>query len=327
MTPRRRGPVRSRAVRWSALVLLILAPAATALGATAPDAATPLRPAEDWLGACRAGPPGPVLRRGTAALLTAASLSAAVTGAVVGVDREKVPAQGLDRSGLAFAVDRRSVRARDSRYDRASNWAVGAGVLFPLAVGALSVRAEARRAGRDEGPALRTGLLRRAGLYAQASLLNDGLTLLLKHAVSRPRPVLYRRWSETEGTPRAWAFDAFPSGHASRAACAAALGIMDHLHTRSGAGWGERFAVGLAGGALAGGTAALRVESGEHFPTDAAAGLLLGTACGAGVPLLHGFERPDGTRARPRRADWLAAWGGYAAGLAATAVAFSATGP
>ena len=284
------------------------------------------------------GPPGPRLRRDRLLLLTAAALATSLAGGAIGVDRDVVPAQGLDRSDVTLAIDRRAVRARDERFDRASNWMVGIAVAFPLVAGALGLEAEARAvptdarraAGEDLAPGgdvFIPGMLRRLALYAQASFLNDGLTLLLKNTVSRPRPGLYMPWAEAAGTPEGWSFESFPSGHASRAGCAAAFGVFDHLMTRSYADWREHFATGLAAGALAGATAALRVEAGEHFPTDVAGGLALGVACGVGVPLLHGYAHADGAPVRPRRSAWLASWGGMAAGVALAAAASSLLGP
>jgi membrane-associated phospholipid phosphatase len=42
---------------------------------------------------------------------------------------------------------------------------------------------------------------------------------------------------------------------------------------------------------LAGATSALRVEAGQHFPTDVVVGAVLGISTGVAVPLFHRGEQ------------------------------------
>lgn len=167
---------------------------------------------------------------------------------------------------------------------------------------------------RDPGHPDMQGLAARFVLYAEASLCNDVVTTVLKASVARPRPLLYHDPWDRPSRPSGWNFESMPSGHASRSWCAASFALVDHLYSRPGAGVWEDATVGFTAGAMAGATAALRVRGGAHFPSDVLAGAGIGVACGAGVPLLHGY-RVDGRRATgPNRRRWLAAAGGMAAG-------------
>jgi membrane-associated phospholipid phosphatase len=47
-----------------------------------------------------------------------------------------------------------------------------------------------------------------------------------------------------------------------------------------------------SGGFLASATVSLRVDSGQHFPTDVMVDGLIGTATGVAVPLVHDYVGP-----------------------------------
>lgn len=178
---------------------------------------------------------------------------------------------------------------------------------------ALAIPAVLAMARDPEHPDMR-GLAAGFVLYAEASLFNDVVTTVLKASVARPRPILYHDPWDGPSRPSGWSFESMPSGHASRSWCAASFTLVDHLYSRPGAGAVEDTMVGFAVGAVAGATGALRVRGGAHFPSDVLAGAGIGVACGAGVPLLHGY-RVNGRRApAPSRRRWLAAAWGMAAG-------------
>jgi len=69
------------------------------------------------------------------------------------------------------------------------------------------------------------------------------------------------------------------------------LGMTTHLLQRPQASWVERAGVGFLGGVLAGTTSALRVEAGQHFPSDVLVGAGIGIVSGVAVPLLHRGEQ------------------------------------
>jgi membrane-associated phospholipid phosphatase len=231
-----------------------------------------------------------------------------------------VPAAGLDPTGIHLVVDRRAIRPSSSSALRASDWTVTGAVAFPIFLGLSADR-------NGGNGAWLSGAGRRLALYAEASLFTDALTVLLKRSVARPRPTLYRLQGEAERRADAWSLSSFPSGHATRAGCAAAIGTTDFLRTRPYARWTSHFLAGAVGGMLAATTAALRVEGGVHFPSDAAGGLLLGTAGGTGVSLLHRYETPSGAVARPPRSAWIAAACGMLSGGLLAATLASQLGP
>ena len=69
------------------------------------------------------------------------------------------------------------------------------------------------------------------------------------------------------------------------------MGMTTHLLQRPRASWVERAGVGFLGGVLAGSTSALRVEAGQHFPSDVLVGAGIGVVSGVAVPLLHRGEQ------------------------------------
>jgi membrane-associated phospholipid phosphatase len=85
--------------------------------------------------------------------------------------------------------------------------------------------------------------------------------------------------------------------------------MTEYLLRHPEAGWVSRAAVGLVGGALAGATSTLRVEAGQHFPTDVVVGAGIGIAAGVVVPLVH-----RGRRGMPSTRAWLQTTGGAVAG-------------
>jgi membrane-associated phospholipid phosphatase len=175
-----------------------------------------------------------------------------------------------------------------------------------------------------------SGTLRRSAMYAEALVLAQGLTSVLKNSTSRPRPYAYlpaeRRWDEPAYDVTAdAAFQSMPSGHSSLAFCAASFAMTDNLISRPRARWVERVGVPFVGGALAGMTAAMRVEGGVHFPSDVIAGGLIGTSCGVAVPLLHRYFDAGGrTAPRPSARAWGEAIAGLLAGVGAGILAADA---
>jgi membrane-associated phospholipid phosphatase len=227
----------------------------------------------------------------------------ALTGGLLTLDRRDVPPEGLDPSEISWAVDRRIVGQTDEGADRASDWTRNAALAFPLVLALAS-------------PDDRwSGLGRRGFVYAQALLLSGGLTTLGKQAFGRPRPFTYLPESERPSNPNydvedERAFRSMPSGHTSTAWTAASVGITEHLLTRPDAGTLERTLVAFVGGGLAAATGGLRVESGQHFPSDVLAGTAIGIASGVTVPLLHAGGP------LPSRRSWLEAAAGTLAGAA-----------
>lgn len=129
-------------------------------------------------------------------------------------------------------------------------------------------------------------------LWLETMLLTFGVSSLLKNTVGRPRPYIYNAsWAlEQELTRKDRA--AFLSGHAANATAGAVL--FAELVRRYFPGWAglaRLLAVGIAGG-----TAFLRVKAGKHWPTDAVAGVALGSGVAGAMMWVH---PPDGRTQTP----------------------------
>jgi membrane-associated phospholipid phosphatase len=243
----------------------------------------------------------PIAGVGLAALLGAAAMT---------TDVQTVPAAGLDPSTIHWSVDRDAVGHLSTDANAASNWFRNAAVVYPVALAFASAPSDTRL--RSTGT--------RVVVYGESMLLAGGITSLIKIGDSRPRPFTYVPASSLPDHDRyrtddKRAFHSMPSGHASTTACAASFAITDHLLTRPQAHWLERAAVGFTSGALAASTASLRVEAGQHFPSDVMAGAAIGTATGIGVPLLHRWIAGDHVTPRPTGHAWLQAGAGAVVGI------------
>ncbi|MFC1586537.1 phosphatase PAP2 family protein, partial [Fibrobacterota bacterium] len=107
----------------------------------------------------------------------------------------------------------------------------------------------------------------------------------LKILTKRTRPFVYNRELETGRKYTHFARESFPSGHATYVSTYSTLAAkwFSDYHPESPLKylvWGGAAAVNLT-------TGVAKVYSGDHFPTDVAAGLFLGTLVGWGIPELH----------------------------------------
>ncbi len=126
-----------------------------------------------------------------------------------------------------------------------------------------------------------------AVLYGEALLFNAGITLMVKNAVDRKRPILYHP-QLTAAIKLEGGSDnlrSFWSGHTSVAFCSAVFlsKIYSDLHPARK----SRFLVWGGSLLMATTTAYLRFEAGKHFPTDLIAGAFAGSLIGYGVPHFH----------------------------------------
>lgn len=227
-----------------------------------------------------------------------------LSGRMVDVRFRDVPADGYDPLGIDLSFDRGAVGERHLGASSVSDWTRNAAIAFPFAV-SLATSPRGARTG---------GLARTAVVHAETILISQGLTVLGKKLFGRARPYAYvPELNRPEGS----AFDvtqdrtffSMPSGHAATAWTGAAMGLTEYMLNRPEAAWWERAAVGFVGGGLAGATSALRVEAGQHFPSDVVAGAGIGVAVGVTIPLLH-----RGDRRIPSPKSWLEMTGGVLVG-------------
>jgi membrane-associated phospholipid phosphatase len=281
-----------------------------AAAAASSIAAAPL--AAETLDSVSTAPVRPRYRWSVDAPLATAAAGFLIGGSQLSVSHQLVPPQGLDPSRIHWTIDRRVVGEVSERADSDSDYFLAGALVYPMVVAFASQPSGARL----------SGTLCRSLEYAEAYALAEGLNQVLKGSIDRPRPYTYLPAASRPDNPAYdvtadEAFRSIPSGHAAQAFTGAAFAVTDHLLTRPTASWRERVAISAVGGFLAGATATLRVEGGQHFPTDTFVGGLIGTASGVTVPLLHHYVTPDGRRApKPSRRAWWQAIGGFVGGVA-----------
>jgi len=301
---------RVRGIRATASVAALTAAAAFAgVGLVAPSPA--------WADEVRSDAPAPSVRPDFRWRLDGPILGAGAALLAVGhsmnATRRLVPPEGLDRGDVHWSFDRSVIGETDTHAGNESDYFRDAVLAYPVVVSFVS-----------QSPGTRfSGTLRRSVPYAEAMLLAEGISLVLKNSADRPRPFTYvpvdrRPTGPAYDVTQSEAFRSMPSGHATSSFCAAAFAMTDHLLSRPEAGWLERAAVPFVGGALAGMTASLRVEAGQHFPSDVIVGGLIGASSGVAVPLLHRYVSADGRHApRPSGRAWRQAVASLLAGVGA----------
>jgi membrane-associated phospholipid phosphatase len=143
------------------------------------------------------------------------------------------------------------------------------------------------------------GLLYDGVVYGEIVLAATAMDTLIKNTALRLRPYVYGSPVYPPGTLRDRNdFWSFPSGHATTAfagATFACVTLVRRAHPDSNGlllGCGPGFL-------LASATAILRIEAGQHFPTDVIAGAAIGTGIAIVIPLLHKNPNRDVPRALP----------------------------
>jgi membrane-associated phospholipid phosphatase len=257
-----------------------------------------------------AAPAYPAYNTAKEIAITATGAALFIASQIVSFDPVTVPPEGLDPGEIRWSIDRNTVGNLDHDANVASDWTRVACIALP-GVLTLAIGPTDERWGR---------LGRRLPVYAEAFLGTQGLTALAKRSIARARPYAYvpeaDRPDEADyDVTLDRTFYAMPSGHASAAWTGVALALTEHLLARPTAGWKERAVLGFVGGGLAGATAGLRVEGGQHFPTDVATGAVIGIAGGVTIPLLHRGATP-----LPSSRAWLATAGGTLAGVLVAAL-------
>jgi membrane-associated phospholipid phosphatase len=236
-----------------------------------------------------------------------------VGGQQLKVDSKVVPPEGLDRGNVHWSFDRSIIGRNNVRADQESDSYRNAAVAYPVVLAFVNASSGDRLG----------GTLRRSLLYAEAIAVSEGIAKLMKGVTDRPRPFTYLRTDQRPddaayNVAMDEAFRSMPSGHATISFCAAGFAMTDQLLSRPQSSWQERVGVAGLGGFLAGMTAGLRVEGGQHFPSDVIVGGLIGTASGVSVPLLHHYVSREGKRTpMPSARAWWQAIAGEVVGIGA----------
>jgi membrane-associated phospholipid phosphatase len=282
-----------------ALFVLFLSPAASAQPADAP-------------------PPRLQLGASDAVVTGGSVILAGVGKFLLNYDTQTVPPEGLDRETISLGWDRRAL-GRASTGSRTASDAFLA-VSFPLP-GLFNLY--------GGGPWLEDRERRLWRNQAEAVLAAAAVTTLIKPLSSRPRPFAYL--SEAERPSGAAydvtvdrAFESFPSGHATVAWASAISGIGYLATERPDLPPLVHFLAGMAGAGVATSTALLRVDAGQHFPSDVAAGSAIGAASGLGITLLHAGQTAGGP---PRGKAWRSSLLGVAAGVGVALLLTPPTSP
>lgn len=258
------------------------------------------------------GSASPDYRWRTDGVLVGAGLAVVLVASSLETESVAVPSDGLSPTRVRLGFDRGSIGEKSADADQASNRLRTVALSFPVALRLATTRDQ----GLVEGP------LGASLLYVESMAIAEGLTGILKQVASRPRPYTYlsdtdRPSSSGYDVRSASAFQSFPSGHATAAWCAISVGICDHLLSRPTADWKEHALVGFVGGTLGAATSSLRVEAGQHFPSDVFAGAAIGAMSGSAVPFLHRYSHRHGAAPLPGQRSVLATLGGTALGVGA----------
>jgi membrane-associated phospholipid phosphatase len=109
-------------------------------------------------------------------------------------------------------------------------------------------------------------MLRNACVMAAASIINEGVTSVLKYSINRKRP--FETYPDIAKKAKAGS-PSFPSGHTSSAfATATSLSLA----------YPEWYVI-VPSFAYAGAVAYSRMDLGVHYPSDVAAGAIIGAGC------------------------------------------------
>lgn len=129
-------------------------------------------------------------------------------------------------------------------------------------------------------------------MYAETLLIANGVKEWTKNLVNRARPYIYYDDEKPEDALKDgdWA-KSFFSGHTTMAFAGASFASYTFCKYNPDSPW--RYAVIGGSYALAGGTAALRIKSGNHFMSDVLTGACVGTVIGIWVPWLHTFNEEN----------------------------------
>lgn len=207
---------------------------------------------------------------GTGAALSGADL---ILDNVLEVNRAEYDGETFDKDDVN-AFDRKLMREYSSSKDKAADFVLAAAMATPIVL---------IPTGKNEW-------FSEAVMYAETLLIANGIKEITKLCVNRVRPYMYYdsgTWPESDVDEGDYA-NSFPSGHTTIAFVSATFTSYTFSKYFPDSAW--KYPVIAGSYALAAGTSALRLMSGNHFMTDVIAGAAIGSAVGFLVPWLHTFN-------------------------------------
>jgi len=184
-----------------------------------------------------------------------------------------------------FVIDRQAVNNWNPEMAKNSDYLLGGIMMLP----ALAMF---DRDTREQGGVI-------LFMYAEVIATTGIATAAIKGWSERARPYVYNNAVALDERISQSSMRSFVSGHTALAFGAASFVSTTYadLHPDDPMRW----AVLIGSFGLASTVGYMRVESGQHFPTDVIAGAALGTLIGWGIPALHREARYRGIR-------WNAGW-------------------
>ena len=223
-----------------------------------------------------------------AALLLGGAAALGVGAFLLNSRTQDVPAVGLDRNEINLKWDRDALAIPNPSALGSSDACLVLSGISPTAMFAVT--------GGDGRTWSAAGRL--WTVQAEASLVAAGASFLIKRAASRPRPYTYlpeadRPSGAEYDVTQERAFESFPSNHATVAWAGGIAGASYLAFSRPDFSGSVHFLSGALVGGFATATGVLRIESGQHFPTDVVAGSLLGAVTGVGIAYLSRGSAPE----------------------------------
>ncbi len=210
---------------------------------------------------------------GTGVLLSGGDL---ILDNALKLNRQDYDGETYDKDDVN-SLDRKFMNSYSKKLDRAGDLLLVASMATPVVLAATS---------KEEW--LTCGVM-----YAETLLIANGIKEITKLCVTRARPYMYYEpdtFSESDVDDGDWA-NSFPSGHSTMAFAGATFTSYTFCKYFPDSAW--RFPVIAGSYAMACGTAALRLASGNHFMTDVLTGAAIGSAVGFLVPWLHTFNEKN----------------------------------
>ena len=122
-------------------------------------------------------------------------------------------------------------------------------------------------------------------MFAETMLFASGTYSAVKTLVRRNRPYMYFDGGSDKDMDEGDFVNSFPSGHTTNAFAAAVFAGYTFSVYNPDSEW--KIPVWIASLSLASATGAVRLVSGNHFPSDVLAGAVIGSSAGFLVPWLH----------------------------------------